>query len=322
MGFTLHHLWVFIILCFSGLAFADGRLFTKDHTYQTQDPDNKFSCRVIARAQVRNNLLGDLATYLEDETEVRNMQLTHAQIVAVTAGIVGIRIVEEKWDGREYYVRANLTADSRMIVKTFDSISQDRRKIEELMRMWQMAEKLLKQIQVERASQKMQMTESQADMKLNGSDYFELINEFVSIDWFEQGYSLEISGNYRGAINAFNKALQLHPHFAEAYYHRGYASMTLEQFPQAVWDYENATKLDPDNERAHYDCARVHAKLGNWQDAIRHFDQVIILNPESELAFFHRGIAHAHTGSYYQALRDCDMALDLILLKECHWTGH
>jgi len=49
---------------------------------------------------------------------------------------------------------------------------------------------------------------------------------------------------------------------------------------------------------------------------------VIILNPESELAFFHRGIAHAHTGNYYQALRDCDMALDLILLKECHWTGN
>jgi len=49
---------------------------------------------------------------------------------------------------------------------------------------------------------------------------------------------------------------------------------------------------------------------------------VIILNPESELAFFHRGIAHAHTGNYYQALRDCDMALDPILLKECHWTGN
>jgi tetratricopeptide (TPR) repeat protein len=316
----LYHIWILILLYFGGLSFAEGRIFTKDHVYQAQELDNEISCGVIARTQVKISLLGDLGTYLQNETEVKNMRLTHAQIVAVTAGIVRIKIIEEKWNGTECYVRANLAADSRMIVKAFDLISQDRRKIRELIKIRERAEKLLKQ--VERNIRPLKRAESQADLKIKPSDYSVLIKEILSIDLFEHGYSLEISGNYRGAMNAINMALELHPRFAEAYYHRGYASMMLGEFPQAVRDYESAATLDPDNERAHYDCGRVHARLGNWQDAIRHFDKVIILDPESELAFFHRGIAHAHTGSYYQALRDCDMALDLILLKECRWTGN
>lgn len=319
LRFILHHIWILIILWSGGLSFADGRIFTKDHVYQAQKPDNEISCSVIARAQVKIGLLGDLGIYLRNETEVKNMRLTHAQVVAVSAGIVGMEIVEEKWNGTACYVRANLAADSRMVVKAFDLISQDRRKTKELVIVRERAENLLKQI--EWTVQALKRTEPHADEKLKPDDYSGLIKGLMSIDWFEQGYSLEVSGNYRGAMNAFDKALELHDHFAEAYYHRGYASMMLGELPQAVRDYERATALDPDNERAHYDCGRLHAKLGNWQQAIRHFDKVIILNPESELAFFHRGITHARIGNYYQALRDCDMALDLILLKECHCKG-
>lgn len=320
MRCILHYIWIFIILCFGGFSFAGERAFTKDHTYQAQGSDNELSCKVIARAQVKNNLLEDLATYLENETQVRNMQLTHAQMVAVTGGIVRMEVVEEKWNGSECYIRTKLAADSRTVVKGFDLISQDRRKVIELVRIRERAENLLKQI--ERTIHPLERTKANVNEKVKSSNYSGLVKELMSIDSFEQGYSLEVSGNYSGAMAAFNKALELHPRLAEAYYHRGYASMMLGEFPQAVWDYESAATLDPDNERAHYDCGRVHAKLGNWREAIKHFDKVIILNPESELAFFHRGIAHARTGSYYQALRDCDMALDLILLKECHWTGH
>jgi tetratricopeptide (TPR) repeat protein len=314
------NIWILILLYSVAFSFADGRILTRDHVYQAQEPDNEMSCRVIARAQVKMSLLEDLGTYLGDETEVKNLRLTHADIVAVASGIVSMEILEERWNGTECYVRANLPADHRKIVNAFDVISQDRRKIRELIGIRGKAENLLTQIK--RNIQPQKKANSQTDIKIKTTDYSVLIKELLSIAWFEQGYSLEVSRNYRGAMNAFSIALETHPHFAEAYYHRGYASMMLGEFPQSVRDYESATTLDPENERAHYDCGRVHAKLGNWQEAIRHFDKVIILNAESEMAFFHRGIAHAHTGNYYQALRDCDMALDLILLKECHWTGN
>lgn len=315
----LHAVWILIILCVSGFSFADARTFSKEYVYQAQKADNEISCRVIAHERVKINLLGDLVTYLKKETDVKYVWITHPHLTALTAGIVGTEIMEERWNGKNCFIRANLVADFKKIVKAIDLISQDRRKTRELIGIRERAENLLKQI--EQTAHPLTRSDLPGK-KLNPHDYYGLIKGLMAIDWFEKGYSSGVAGYFGDAMNAFDKALELYPDFAEAHYNRGYAFMMRGDLPQAIRDYERALVLDPDNERAHYDCGHTLAKLGKYQDAIRHFDKVIILNPESELAFFHRGLAHARIGSYYQALRDCDMALDLILLKESHWTGH
>ncbi len=317
--FSLINIGMLIILCFCGIAVAEIKTFHKEYAYRAQKADNEMSCRVIAHEKVKVILLEELGFTLKEETLIKNMRLTPARLVSLTACIVSMDIVEEEWENKTFYIKARLTADPGLVVKAIDQLSQDRRKTEELAAVREKAEGLLQQMT------RLTLLSKKADpghKKPGQNEYLELTRRLMAIGQFEKGYSSGLSHNYRGAINAFDQALELDHHFAEAYQNRGHAYMMLGDVTQAIHNYERATSLNPGNERAHYECGQAHAKLGNYREAIRHFDRVIVLNPDNEQAYFNRGIAHVRIGSYYQALRDCDMALDLILLKECHWTRY
>ena len=97
--------------------------------------------------QVKRLLLEELGTYLESETEVKNFQLTRDQIVVLTAGIVRTEIIEEKWDGKVYYLKAIIAADSREVAKSMDRLRKDRQKVKELEETRKKAEELLKEVE-------------------------------------------------------------------------------------------------------------------------------------------------------------------------------
>jgi len=87
-------------------AFAETKVFVEEYAYQASEYDSKVSCRALALEQVKRLLLEKLGTYLESETEVKNFQLTKDQIVILSAGIVRAEIVEERWDGKTYYLKS------------------------------------------------------------------------------------------------------------------------------------------------------------------------------------------------------------------------
>src|SRR5271157_2183273 len=88
------------------LTFAEVVTFEEKYTYQASEYDSKVSCRALALEQVKRLLLEKLGTYLESETEVKNFQLTKDQIIVLTAGIVMAEIIDEKWDGKTYSLKA------------------------------------------------------------------------------------------------------------------------------------------------------------------------------------------------------------------------
>src|SRR5208283_3550834 len=98
--------------------FAETVTFTKEYTYQASDFDSKASSRTIALEQVKRLLLEELGTYMEGQTEVKNMEMSKDKITALTAGVVQAEIIEEKWDGKTYWVRAVLKADSDEVAKS------------------------------------------------------------------------------------------------------------------------------------------------------------------------------------------------------------
>ena len=87
-------------------AFAETVTFTKEYTYQASEFDSKASSRILALEQVKRLILEELGTYLISETEVKNMQLTKDQITVLTAGLVQATVLDEKWDGKTYYLKA------------------------------------------------------------------------------------------------------------------------------------------------------------------------------------------------------------------------
>ena len=121
-----------LILFIPHFASAETKTFVREYTYQAGDEDSKNSSRTISLREVKRLLLEELGTYLESTTEVQNFQLTKDQIITLTAGIVRSELVEEKWDGRTYWIKARIQADSGDVIKAIDKLRKDRQKIKEL----------------------------------------------------------------------------------------------------------------------------------------------------------------------------------------------
>ena len=115
-----------LILFISSITSAETKTFIKEYTYQASEFDSKASSRTIALEQVKRLLLEELGTYIESVTEVQKFQLTKDQIVTLTAGIVQTEIIDEKWDGRTYWMRARIAADSTSVIKNIDALRSDR----------------------------------------------------------------------------------------------------------------------------------------------------------------------------------------------------
>ena len=123
---------VFLILTVSTRSFAEMRTFIRDYTYQASEVDSKQSCRIIATEQVKRLLLEELGTYLESHTEVVNYQLTKDQITTLTAGVVKTQLLDEKWDGEKYWMKAKIDADPDEVAKEIEKLRSDRKKVKEL----------------------------------------------------------------------------------------------------------------------------------------------------------------------------------------------
>jgi len=124
--------FIILVLFIPNLVSAETKTFIKEYTYQASEFDSKASCRTIALEQVKRLLLEELGTYLENNTEVKNFELTKDKISALTGGIVQTQVLDEKWDGKSYWLKAEVKADPENVAKSIDNLRKDQKKSEDL----------------------------------------------------------------------------------------------------------------------------------------------------------------------------------------------
>jgi tetratricopeptide (TPR) repeat protein len=71
-------------------------------------------------------------------------------------------------------------------------------------------------------------------------------------EWNERGISLGKSGEYKEAIECFDKAIELNPNYAMAYSDRGIVYEKLKKYERAIEDYNKAIALDPNYVKAYW----------------------------------------------------------------------
>ncbi len=82
-----------------------------------------------------------------------------------------------------------------------------------------------------------------------------------------RGYAKHNLGDYRGAIQDYNKAIQLNPDYANAYYNRGIAKARLGDYRGAIQDYNKAIQLNPDDAEAYNNRGGAKFLLGDKNGA-------------------------------------------------------
>ena len=72
---------------------------------------------------------------------------------------------------------------------------------------------------------------------------------------------------YKKAIADFDKAIELNPKYADAYYNRGIAKRQLKQYKEAIADYDKAIKLNPKDANVYYNRGFAYRELGKKEEA-------------------------------------------------------
>jgi len=284
------------------------KVFEREYTYQASEADSKLSSRTISLAEVKRLLLEELGTYLESVTEVKNFQLTKDQITALTAGIVRVEVLDERWDGKIYWLKARIAADPDGVVKSIDSLRRDREKTRELEEVKKRADLLL--AENKRLKDELKTAEGKLSEKRQ-EEYTQGIKKLNATEWFQRGISLWQSDNIGEAIEAFTKAIESDPKYARAYYERGAMYGLLGNSRQAIGDLDRAIELDPKNAKAYCLRGGNYEKLGNRQHAIMDYSRAIELNPRYADAYLARGLAYDKLNNRQQAIRDFESAARL-----------
>jgi tetratricopeptide (TPR) repeat protein len=126
-----------------------------------------------------------------------------------------------------------------------------------------------------------------------------------------KGYRLHRQRSYTEALEELNKAVDLDPRNAEAYYWRGRTQMNLGRLDQGVDDFKKAVNFKPDYSEAYDHLGWLAAKQGQVNEAIDYLTKSVEFKPENGWAFYNRSRLFFRKGDVANAMKDAEKACSL-----------
>jgi tetratricopeptide (TPR) repeat protein len=278
--------------------------------------DTDQSIRLIALQEAKRRLFEDVGRSLYKQITAFIPGVTGEQIAAFASGIIPIKVFNEKWDRGSFYIGIGIESTPERIVDDIVYIFKSDSKGKELERSRKRAKDLLNEIE------KLRDELAQKEDHQKAGSLEKAINELHAVEWFEQGkvlYWYSSNSLCEKAADAFTKAIELSPYYADAYCGRGISYCVLDRLgpcycknsSKSLSDLDKAVELEPYND---YFCFRrgLHYKHNNNEImAMKDFDKSIELNQHNMWAYFHRGDLYYKIGNYNKALKDYDRAVEI-----------
>jgi tetratricopeptide (TPR) repeat protein len=118
-----------------------------------------------------------------------------------------------------------------------------------------------------------------------------------------------------GAMKDYNSALEKNPKFADAFFARGNVKMKLQDYYGAIDDYSAAITINENYIEAYYNRGKAKQYLQAYEDAINDCSKIIQINPKNVDAYYMRGILRINFGDLKNGCLDLSKAGELGDLK-------
>ncbi len=229
----------FVFLFFTVPSLAEMKTFVREYTHDAAEMDSKMSCRYIALEHVKRLLLEELGTYVESVTVVKDYQVDREQISVLTAGVVQTTILDEKWDGKQFWLKAKLSADPDEVAAAVNQLKDNQQLMADLKEAKEEARTALAEVE------SLKTAMAAASAKESKAQYDDSIRQLQATDLYERGQSYATAGDYQQAINAFDKVTSLRPNDSKAYSGRGIIFALIGNYSRATIDFNRAVRLNP-----------------------------------------------------------------------------
>jgi tetratricopeptide (TPR) repeat protein len=137
------------------------------------------------------------------------------------------------------------------------------------------------------------------------------VTDYNWLAYFNRGYEYDNLGNYRQAIEDYNRAIEIKPGYADAYNNRGVAYRGLSNYRQAIEDYNRAIEIKPGYADSYYNRGVTYTYLGNYKQAIEDYNRAIEIKPGYADAYNNRGIIYLSQGNNERGCRDAQKACEM-----------
>jgi tetratricopeptide (TPR) repeat protein len=137
------------------------------------------------------------------------------------------------------------------------------------------------------------------------------INPRFAIAYYGRGYTYWMQEKHDKAIAAFNKAIEINPKFALAYQIRGTIYHEKRQYDQAISDYNRAIEINPKFVRAYLYRGCFYEATRQYDKAISDYTKAIEINPRYVEAYNFRGLVMWKLGNTEKACSDWKRACEL-----------
>ncbi len=298
----MRKIYFLLLFVFSINLYSQTKTFLREYTYTAGEADSKITSRAIALEQVKRILLEEIGVYLHSEmtttkeeiNEVYN-ELTKQQIQSITAGITETKIVEEKWNGEKYYIKASITVNPDEVNKNIARIGADQSKLKELEDVKRKADDAFAEI--ERLRKELASTKSEKDKLTKQKEYNTASNILSATDWFQKGYNADELKDLDNAILYYQKAIELNPQYSKAYVNLGVAYADKGNHDNAILYYQKTIELNPQYSKAYINLGLAYYAKGNIDKAIQLYEKAIELNPQYSKAYRNMGTAYNEKGN-------------------------
>lgn len=341
----------FICLIFlSGISNAEQKTIVKEYSYEAGEQDTRVSCRVMAMTQIKRLVLEEAGTYIAGTTVVKGLHLESDQITVMTAGIVSLKVIDESWNGKVFYMKAEATIDTGDIAKKLENVMQNQNQIAELESTKQKIDELQSEVeslkiamsatqkqgqhagQVEQDGQSDQNAQTEQSGQIgdtadpstqqdqgqqaqqdNVNKYNSAVDQIRSLDMVQDSYVSINSGDYNNAINSLHDAIILSSQAAPAAYIASSIAFIYLNSPQkAMAALDKAVQLSPQTEaRAMMTRAFVYERLGNRHEALEEVNKAIKLDRLELWAYRQRARLYLQMGNTEMAAADMRKARGL-----------
>jgi tetratricopeptide (TPR) repeat protein len=130
------------------------------------------------------------------------------------------------------------------------------------------------------------------------------------------GWSSPAEDTYAAQLDVLEKATEINPGYAFAYYVKSLALMFTKQFPEAIEAAQAAVALDPNAAYGYFAMGQAEVDLGRCQQSIAHIKQAFALSPRDPIG----GAWYAILGTAEICLGRLDAAI--VELKRAVHVGY
>ena len=291
---------------------AQEQVFVREYTYKASEIDSKVTSRAITINQLRSTLLNEIGVYVQSEQLLTTSEVDgkFAQdfvenIATVSAGVTKLEVLDEKWTGETFWMKASITVDKKQFEESLKQLIADRQKVKDLEDVKLKLSNATAELEKLRQELKsLQRDNNSRELEKIDLKYKNEINSLSSVDFFLNGIDDFVNHNYYKAIENYTKAIEIDPKFELAYLHRAFSKNFLKDIVGAIEDLTMAIRLNPEDMFAYYSRGVSKAMIEDYNGAVDDLTTAINSNSRWTTAYYYRGMSRRHLRDYNGAELD------------------